>query len=1235
MKKIITFFIGALLLSFGVMIGQTDRQGGSVEKCATAIIHNRLMQTDPAYKARMLANEQLIQNIIDQQKLNKSGPNQTLATVYTIPVVVHVIHLGEAVGVGTNISDAQIQSAIDNLTDAYRNQSPYTGVDIEVEFALAQRDPNCNATTGINRVNGSGVNDYTSNGLTTTGTDNEVTVKALSKWPNSTYYNIWIVAGIDGNMGGGGVQGFAYFPGASSSVDGAVILYNSFGYDPTGTLGYNLKSYTNRNVTTIHELGHGFNLFHTFEGDGSGSTCPTGNQCGNGVGDCCADTPPHMRSSSDCDVSGTNSCDGGSSKSLYVHNFMDYSSDVCQTEFTADQKTRIRAALVASRGGLLNSLATTPPSGSLPTAGCVSTTTDLSGNFPLGVYGFTFNDLDVSSGSSYSDNGYADRTCYFQTTVTAGNSYPVTVNTYTAYQHDVRVYIDYNDDGDFNDGGEAVFTADNGMTTHSGTITIAASPPITGQVLRMRVLVDWNNNTIADGCYDPQYGQAEDFGITINPAGGSAPVANFSGTPTSVCVGSSVAFTDLSTNSPTSWVWTFEGGNPATSTSQNPTVTYTAVGTYSVSLTATNVNGSDVENKTAYITVNSLPSVTAGATNNPVCSGGSTTLNGGGASTYTWSGGVTNGVAFTPTATATYTVTGTDGNGCSNSQAILLTVNPTPTVNVSGTMTITSGGTTTLTASGATTYSWVPGTGLSATTGATVTASPTVTTAYTVTGTSSGCSGTKTFTITVTPPPGPTNLQPAYCGITETSLTQVLYCVPVNGASQYRYRLVDNSNGNVYLYIRTNNLTNFQMNWVTSVGYAKTYNITVAALVSGTWTSYGTACNVTTPAPPTTKLQTAYCGITETSLNQVLYCDAVVGATQYRYELTDISNNNVYVYVRTTNLTNFQMDWVPNVTYSKTYSIKAAAYVGGVWLAYGSACNVTTPAPPTTKLQTAYCGITETSLSQVLYCDAVVGATQYRYELTDISNSNVYIYTRTTNLTNFQMSWVSSVGYGKTYSIKVAAYVGGVWLAYGVACNVTTPGAPTTKLASGSCNIVESSFNQVLYCDAVTGATQYRYELTDISNSNVYFYTRTTNLTNFQMNWVTGVTTSKTYDVRVTSYVGGTWLAYGPVCSVTTAASLVFDGGEATLPGESSNERKSAAEGISLNLFPNPNDGHVYLQVNHDAQLTVSNLLGEIVYEGSVTNGSNELYFIDVRPGMYIVTVSDGVQTKQVRMIKE
>jgi PKD repeat protein len=91
--------------------------------------------------------------------------------------------------------------------------------------------------------------------------------------------------------------------------------------------------------------------------------------------------------------------------------------------------------------------------------------------------------------------------------------------------------------------------------------------------------------------------------FSFAPAVVTTPVANFSGSPVSVVAGQSVTFTDQSTNNPTSWSWTFTGGTPATSNVQNPVVTYSTVGTYDVSLTATNSAGSNSITKTGYITV--------------------------------------------------------------------------------------------------------------------------------------------------------------------------------------------------------------------------------------------------------------------------------------------------------------------------------------------------------------------------------------------------------------------------------------------------------------------------------------------------------------------------------------------------------------------------------------------------------------------------------------------------------
>jgi PKD repeat protein len=160
---------------------------------------------------------------------------------------------------------------------------------------------------------------------------------------------------------------------------------------------------------------------------------------------------------------------------------------------------------------------------------------------------------------------------------------------------------------------------------------------------------------------------------------GSTVTANFSGTPLAIPVGGTVNFTDLSTGSPTSWSWSFTGGTPATSTTQNPTaIQYNTAGIYTVSLTATNSNGSDVETKLNYITVGDPPPVanfTANVTSIPV--GGTvnfTDLSAGSPTSWSWtfSGG-------TPASATTQNPTGIQYN-TAGVYAVSLTV-----TNVAGT----------------------------------------------------------------------------------------------------------------------------------------------------------------------------------------------------------------------------------------------------------------------------------------------------------------------------------------------------------------------------------------------------------------------------------------------------------------------------------------------------------------------------------------------------------------------
>lgn len=228
--------------------------------------------------------------------------------------------------------------------------------------------------------------------------------------------------------------------------------------------------------------------------------------------------------------------------------------------------------------------------------------------------------------------------------------------------------------------------------------------------------------------------------VTINPI----PTV-VAGPPQTVCAGGTITLAGSVGGGATSGTWSAPTGT--FSSVSNLASTYTpsiTTGTVTLTLTSNDPAGpcpSVLDQM--IVTVNPIPTVVAGPPQT-VCAGTAVTLAATGATTYSWNNGVTQGVAFTPTATTTYTVTGTS-LGCTNTSTVTVTVNPIPTVNAGPDVSICMGGSTTLTATGATTYSWAPG-GM---TTAAITVSPAATTTYTVTGTTLGCTATDIVTVTV------------------------------------------------------------------------------------------------------------------------------------------------------------------------------------------------------------------------------------------------------------------------------------------------------------------------------------------------------------------------------------------------------------------------------------------------------------------------------------------------------
>lgn len=331
--------------------------------CGFDNVHHYRLQTDPAYRQRLETGEAAIRQYIRQHpRLGQAKPMITdkagapatplSGPPYTIPVVVHVVHTGGAIGSIYNPTDAQIQGAIDYLNAVYNGTYPGTeGVgDLQIQFVLAKRDPNCNPTTGIDRIDGSGVANYVTGGIIPQGSSGpgtaEVNIKNLIRWDPTRYYNIWIVNRILGQDGTSGqfIAGYAYFPVPFDALrDGTVMLATQM---KTGE------------KTLPHEIGHAFNLYHPFEGSADKNTCPQNTDC-SVDGDQVCDTDPISENISAGIVdficrTGTNTCTGMAYDSLTESNYMNYT--YCYTLFTPGQKTRMLASAATSRSSLTTSL---------------------------------------------------------------------------------------------------------------------------------------------------------------------------------------------------------------------------------------------------------------------------------------------------------------------------------------------------------------------------------------------------------------------------------------------------------------------------------------------------------------------------------------------------------------------------------------------------------------------------------------------------------------------------------------------------------------------------------------------------------------------------------------------------------------------------------------------------------------------------------------------------------------
>lgn len=329
-------------------MGKNDQNKERRRKCATMNVHRRLAAVDPEYRRGRRDLE-----LETRQFIARYAAHGLRTGVVRIPVVVHVISHTAV----QNISDAQIQSQLDVLNADYRRAnadagsvpSVFAGVaaDARIEFALAVRDPNCGATTGITRTN------TTITGFTgVSASDERMKSTALGghdPWDVTKYLNMWTVNYTDQTLG------YGTFPAMPANIQGLVCDYRAFGTvgAASGNAPYNLGR------TATHEVGHWLNLLHIWGDDNPspGGICSGSDECG--------DTPNQGTENYGTPAFPHVTCSNGPNGDMFM-DYMDYVDDVAMFMFSQDQATRMNAALSIARSGILASDGLVPVSGGSP-----------------------------------------------------------------------------------------------------------------------------------------------------------------------------------------------------------------------------------------------------------------------------------------------------------------------------------------------------------------------------------------------------------------------------------------------------------------------------------------------------------------------------------------------------------------------------------------------------------------------------------------------------------------------------------------------------------------------------------------------------------------------------------------------------------------------------------------------------------------------------------------------------
>ncbi len=378
----------------------------------------------------------------------------------------------------------------------------------------------------------------------------------------------------------------------------------------------------------------------------------------------------------------------------------------------------------------------------------------------------------------------------------------------------------------------------------------------------------------------------------------------------------------------------------------------------------------------------------------------------------------------------------------------------------------------------------------------------------------------------------------------------------------------------------------------------------------------------------TTTLVSPACGSTLAAINSPISATSIPMATAYRFEVTNLTTNQVQTLVR--GLQFFNLTMLPSYDYATSYSVRVEVQRNGVWLGYyGNSCTISTPAilapNGAAQLSPSQCGATLSSLSTLISTTSLAGVTGYRFRVTNLTDptapNQVQVIDRP--LQWFNLPMLSTYNYGTTYMIEVAMRTNGNYSGYGNPCTVTTPAVPGLVECGG---IVASPTTNV-HTVSLAKVTMYRFEIVNNTTSEITVLERPLHW--FSFSDVPNYSPNASYNVRVSLMSSGNYSPYGPACTITSPAIA---------------RPETAVEGKPIPLiatgYPNPFSANFAIDIRTTSEnplsVRVYDMTGRILEHRNVNVSDMEtLQLGDSYPsGVYNVIVTQGRDVQTLRMIK-